>query len=67
MKRLINLSFLAAIFSFVLTYSSPSNAQLCQADLVFSSQAQVDAFNCTEVQGDIIISGADITNLSALS
>ena len=40
---------------------------MCQADLVLSSQAQVDAFNCTEVQGNIIISGADITNLSALS
>jgi len=67
MKRLFNLSFLAAIFAFVLTYSKPSNAQLCQGDLVLSSQAQVDAFNCTEVQGDIIISGADITNLNALS
>ena len=67
MKKIINLSILAAIFSFVLMCSKSGNAQVCQADLVLSTQAQVDAFNCTEVQGNIIISGADITNLSALS
>ena len=67
MKKIINLSILATIFFFVIMYSEPGNAQVCQADLVLSSQAQVDAFNCAEVEGNIIISGADITNLSALS
>jgi len=40
--------------------------------LIFSSQAQVDDFaisypNCTEFDGDIVITGGDITNLYGLS
>src|SRR5210317_1983034 len=40
--------------------------------LIFSSQAQVDDFalsypNCTEFDGDIVITGGNITNLYGLS
>ncbi|NJO02746.1 MAG: hypothetical protein HC880_14635 [Bacteroidia bacterium] len=32
-----------------------------------SSQAQVNAFNCSEIGGNLIIQGEDITDLSPLS
>ncbi|MBE2209274.1 MAG: hypothetical protein IAE84_16935, partial [Saprospiraceae bacterium] len=44
----------------------------CPGDLVFSSQAEIDAFSanypgCTQITGNITISGADITNLFGLA
>jgi hypothetical protein len=40
--------------------------------ITFSTQAQIDAFStdypgCTQIQGDVLIQGADITNLNGLS
>ncbi len=42
-------------------------AQVCQGDVTLSSQAEVDAFSCTEVKGSLTISGTDITNLNSLA
>jgi len=44
----------------------------CPGDLVFASQAEIDAFPanypaCTQITGNITISGADITNLFGLA
>ena len=41
--------------------------QVCEGDITLSSQAEVDAFNCSEVTGILTISGGDITNVDALS
>ena len=42
-------------------------AQVCQGDVTLSSQAQVDAFNCVEVDGNLTISGNSISNLDGLA
>jgi len=39
---------------------------VCDQFIRLSTQAEVDAFECTEVIGGITISGADITNLDSL-
>jgi hypothetical protein len=47
-------------------------SQSCLPDgITFTTQAQIDSFqvnypNCTEIEGDVIISGNDITNLNGL-
>ena len=63
------LSFIAVIliFSFV-----SISAQPCPDSLYLTSQAQVDSFqilypNCTEIEGDVVIIGDDITNLNGLN
>src|SRR5688572_30119465 len=66
MKKIITLSTLFTIFSLVLTYGKPNAAQVCPSTTL-STQAEVDAFVCSEVQGDLTISGGDITNLNSLS
>jgi hypothetical protein len=53
-------------FLFMFTFSK-LNAQVLNGDITLSTQAQVDAFNFTQVNGTITISGADITNLNGLS
>ena len=40
---------------------------VCQGDVTLSSQADVDAFSCSEVTGSLTISGNDIINLNGLS
>jgi hypothetical protein len=67
MKNLKTLSILFTISFLTLVYSKPSYAQVCQGDITLSSQAQVDAFVCTQVLGTLTISGNDITNLNGLS
>lgn len=47
----------------------PGNGQsavVCEGDVTLSSQAEVDAFNCTEITGTLWISGADIVDLAPL-
>jgi hypothetical protein len=41
--------------------------RICEGDVILSSQAEVDAFNCTKVTGNLTVIGADITNLNGLS
>lgn len=48
-------------------------SQTCLSDgIIFNSQSKVDSFqinypNCTEIEGNVIIDGKDITNLNGLS
>lgn len=46
---------------------SKLNGQILNGDIPLSTQAQVDAFNFTQVNGTITITGTDITNLNGLS
>jgi hypothetical protein len=48
------------------TYSELVVDQVCTG-VTLSSQAEVDSFTCTEVNGGLTISGSDITNLNTLS
>ena len=67
MKNLKTLSILFTIFLLLTGYSRPTIAQVCQGNITLSSQAEVDAFSCTEINGSLVISGNDITNLNTLS
>src|SRR5215216_4830809 len=58
---------LLLVFQIVFLFSSEIRAQVYNGDLVLVSQAQVDAFNYTEVDGTLVINGFDITNLDGLS
>jgi len=66
MKKVISIAFSILLF---LTIAS---AQPClQGGAYFSTQAQIDNFqinnpNCTEIEGQVFINGADITNLDGL-
>ena len=64
-KRLMTLRFL---FLFLLSFSTfYSSFGQCDSDIELKSQADVDAFNCTTVNGRLTINGSDITDLSPLS
>ena len=60
---------LIVILSLQITVSSQS----CMPEgITFTSQEQIDIFqtnhpNCKDLEGDVIISGVDITNLNGLS
>jgi hypothetical protein len=64
MKKIYTL-FVALFFVIIVS------AQPCPDSLYLTSQAQIDSFqilypNCTEIEGDVVIVGDDITNLSGL-
>ena len=59
-------AFLLFAFLFILQIPS-AKAQICYGSYTLNSQAAVDAFSCTQVTGELTISGNDITNLDALS
>ena len=40
---------------------------VCQGDVTLSTQAEVNAFNCSEVNGNLTIEGEDITGFSNLN
>jgi len=64
-KRLIIFNlFLPFILFIAFSYSSFGQ---CNTDVLLTSQAEVDAFDCTTIDGRLLINGADITDLSALS
>ena len=44
-----------------------STAQTCASNFALTLQAEVDAFDCTTVTGELRIGGADISNLDGLS
>lgn len=55
-----------------LAYITSLTAQCYPAGLTLSTQAEINAFhtnnpNCTSIVGDLLISGADITNLDSLT
>ncbi len=39
---------------------------VCEQSITLSTQAEVDAFTCTAIGGDLTITGSDITNLESL-
>ena len=65
-----NLTFLIFILFF---YQITASSQPCLPEgITFTTQAQIDNFqtnypNCTEIEGDVMINGNDITNLNGLS
>ena len=68
MKKL-TASILLAIFAFL---SVSSQSPCLKEEIIFYFQEQIDSFqtnypNCTEIEGDVIINGLDITNLNGLS
>ncbi len=65
MKTTSTLSILVAFLLLISSYRI--SAAVCNGDVVLSSQAEVNAFTCSEVSGNLTISGDDITNLDALA
>ncbi|MEO1656040.1 MAG: hypothetical protein AAFU64_21040, partial [Bacteroidota bacterium] len=61
-----NLFYWGWMISFLWIQSPALQAQVCEGDITLNSQAEVEAFDCKEVRGDLIISGEDIVDLSPL-
>jgi len=66
MKKLTTL-LCAIILVPIISWSAGKESTACTGNVVLSSQAEVDAFNCTSVDGDLTISGNNISNIAALS
>lgn len=66
-KRIPPLAGLFCIVLFSYSARAQSGAAVCEGDVTLTSQAEVDAFDCTEVTEYLKISGPDITNLDGLS
>ena len=58
-----------AILLLFLFYYSQSHGQICDGPVTLNSQSEVDNFDqsCVQINGTLIISGPDITDLSPLS
>src|SRR6478735_3552121 len=58
-----------ALFFLIFLFSFSANGQ-CAGPIILTSQAEVNAFpatySCTEISGDLSISGSDIINLDSL-
>ena len=65
MRTKIALLISFSVFAVLYGYSNPEN--VCPVNVALTTQAEVNAFNCTAVDGILTISGDDITNLSALA
>ena len=50
----------------IMCASALSMGQVCTGDVFLNKQAEVDAFNCKEVTGRLVVSGENITNLEPL-
>ncbi len=64
------LSRAAVLLAALVVVVPAAQAQVCEGDIILETQADVDAFACTEVTGNLIIeSGATdpITSLTGLS
>ncbi len=61
MKKFIYLTCLLFLVQII-----PASAQVCQGDVVLTSQDEVNAFNCETVLGTLLITGPDITSLEPL-
>ncbi|MCK4407656.1 MAG: T9SS type A sorting domain-containing protein [Bacteroidales bacterium] len=64
---------LTLLFVIALTIQVTVSSQPCLPEgITFTTQTQIDSFqivhpNCTEIEGDVLIEGNDITNLNGLS
>lgn len=56
-----------ALLLFLLVLAAPVSAQVCTGDVTLSSQAEVDAFDCSEITGSLAIDGGDIVDLTPLA
>ena len=66
MRKRFVLMFSVICFFFMF-FISKINAQVYAGNLTLTTQAQVDAFNYTEIDGSLTITGFEITNLDGLS
>lgn len=66
MKTKFTLFALICWISLLRVQGQIPNAVVCGGDVFLTSQAEVNAFNCTEITGMLSISGSDITDLSPL-
>lgn len=68
MNKKFTLATAPFFFLFFLFFAYSGSAQpVCSGDITLASQAEVDAFSCSEIAGNLTISGDDITNLDALA
>lgn len=63
-------TFIALILSFF--YLTASSQSCLPEGIAFTSQSQIDSFqiyypNCTQIEGDVVINGNDIDNLTGLN
>ena len=65
MKTKTTLSILLIVI--IILHAHSQNNAVFLGDVTLTSQAEVDAFNYTDVTGTLTISGNDISNLDALS
>ncbi len=56
---------LAALLPLLL--NTALHAQNCVGSIVLETQQQIDTFACRTVEGDLTVSGANITNVDSLS
>jgi hypothetical protein len=54
------------VFLWVFFLRGNGQSVVCEGDVMLSSQADVNNFQCTEITGQLYISGTDITDLSPL-
>lgn len=59
-------------FTLLLSFSCCWLAAQCPTDVIFSAQAQIDAFplnypGCKNIEGDVLILGDDIQTLASLT
>jgi hypothetical protein len=66
MKKKLTLATLFSIFLILYAYAHQPD-EVCPGNVTLTTQAEVNAFNCTAVAGTLSISGNDITDLSPLS
>lgn len=60
------LSTLFMAITILYGYGNTLDDQICAGDIMLTTQAEVDAFDCTSVEGTLRISGNDIIHLNAL-
>jgi len=57
----------ALLFAAVVLAAPFAQAQVCEGNVTLTTQAEVDAYNCSVVNGFLRIAGSDITNLDGFS
>jgi len=66
-KGIVSISGNAANCNSQAEIAAACGPKVCEGDVTLTTQAEVDAFNCSEVTGNLIIKGADITDLTPLA
>ena len=66
-KGIVTISGNAANCNSVAEIKASCEPKVCDGDVTLTTQEEVNAFNCSEVTGNLTIRGADITNLTPLA